>query len=90
MIRNFIRCYRPALSDPSALQKVMAVRERLAQIGVSTGLSRAKRNGMTAGTGAISLFEAIKVLKETATVNTSNGRINSLTLNIKLRLTKEQ
>jgi hypothetical protein len=90
MIRNFIRCYRPALADASALQKILAVREQLAQLGIRTGLSRAKRNGLTAGTEAISVDDAIKVLKDSATVNASNSRINSLSLNIKVRLTKEQ
>lgn len=90
MIRNFIRCYRPALADSSALQKVMAVREKLAQLGIRTGLSRGKRNGLTAGTEAISVDEAIKVLKESASFNPTTNRINSLSLNIKVRLIKEQ
>lgn len=90
MIRNFIRCYRPALADPSALEKVMAVREKLAQLGIRTGLSRAKRNGLASGTSAVSVEQAIKVLRETATFNPTNGHVNSLAMNIKVKLTKEQ
>lgn len=89
-LRNFIRSYRPALADPSALQKVLAVREKLAQLGIRTGLSRAKRNDLAAGTEAITVEEAIKMLKESSSVNTVTNRVNSLALNIKVRLTKEQ
>lgn len=90
MIRNFIRCYRPALQDPSALLKVSAIREQLAQMGVKTGLSRAKRNQMSAGTDAVSVTQAIKILKESALVNPLSGNVNSLAMNVKVRLTKEQ
>lgn len=90
MIRNFIRCYRPALQDQSALLKVAAIREQLAQMGVKTGLSRAKRNQMSVGTDAVSIEAAIKILKESALVNPLSGNVNSLAMNVKVRLTKEQ
>ena len=86
-----IRNYRPAVS-PVNQEKILAIRSELAALGVATGRSRAKRNGMSAGTSGIGLKEAIEKLREADNkVEKTNGYGNSsLLLNLKVKLLKEQ
>lgn len=86
-----IRNYRPAVS-PVNQEKILAIRSELAALGVATGRSRAKRNGMSAGTSGIGLREAIEKLREADNkVEKTNGFGNSsLLLNVQVKLLKEQ
>jgi hypothetical protein len=86
-----IRNYRPAVS-PANQEKILAIRSELAALGVATGRSRAKRNGMSAGTSGIGLKEAIERLREAdSKLEKPNGYENSsLMLNVQVKLLKEQ
>lgn len=89
-----LRNYRPAVS-PLQLKKILAIRSELAALGVATGRSRAKRNGMREGTSAVGMTEAIERLREAEKISraekgNSEGFVASLMLNIKVKLLKEQ
>lgn len=87
-----IRSYRPAIS-PANQEKILAIRSELAVLGVATGRSRAKRNGMSAGTNGIGLEEAIEKLREAdGKMEKPSGFVgnSSLILNAKVKLLKEQ
>ena len=86
-----IRNYRPAVS-PSHQEKILAIRSELAALGVATGQSRAKRNGMSSGTSGVSLAEAIEKLREAdgKMEKPSGIKSSSLILNAKVKLLKEQ
>ena len=95
-----IRQYRPAV--PSCHQeKILAIRAELSSLGVATGRSHAKRNRQLSGTEGIEMGEAIRKLRaadleincgekvdETGNVKTFGH--NSLILNVKIKLLKEQ
>lgn len=87
-----IRSYRPSVS-PVHQEKILAIRSELSALGVATGRSRAKRNGMSAGTSGIGLEEAIEKLREAdGKMEKPNGFVgnSSLILNAKVKLLKEQ
>lgn len=57
-----VRHYRPSVSTIHQ-EKILAIRSELSDLGVSTGRSRAKRNGLHSGTEGIGLAEAIRKLR---------------------------
>ena len=86
------RYYRPSVA-PAAQEKILAIRSELASMGVATGASRAKRNGMSSGTAGIGLVEAIERLREAESKMERGANFNgrsSLLLNVKVKLLKEQ
>lgn len=97
----FVRNYRPAV-DASHQLKISAIRDELQAIGIATGRSRAKRNKMSAGTGAVSIEEAIEQLKKSlaasslslsASANNSTEILpvnHSVIINAQVKLLKEQ
>lgn len=103
LVKQQVRHYRPAVS-PQHQEKILAIRSELSAIGVATGRSRAKRNGLSAGTSGIGILEAITRLRAADSKNitelnsneskTTPGGIvfgsNSLFLNVKVKLLKEQ
>lgn len=99
LIKLSVRSYRPAVNSVHQ-EKILSIRADLAALGIATGRSRAKRNGMKAGTGGVGLIEAIERLREAdgkvieacnaKEGNTSTFGHNSLLLNIQVKLLKEQ
>ena len=97
-----IRSYRPSVSAAHQ-EKILAIRSELAAIGIATGRSRSDRNGFT-GIEGIDVKEAIGKLREfdSKTIEERNKATetsgvkgivfgpNSLILNVKVKLLKEQ
>lgn len=97
------RYYRPSVS-PIHQEKILAIRSELSALGIATGRSRSKRNRMSTGVEGISAEEAIDKLRaaDLKFITMKNSEIhegpgekkifdhNSLLLNIKVKLTKEQ
>jgi hypothetical protein len=76
-----LRNYRPAVS-PHHQEKILAIRSELSALGVATGRSRAKRNGLSAGTSGVGIVEAIQRLrsadlKNVEELNASNAKDSS-------------
>ena len=61
--KSFLRSYRPSVS-PSHQEKILSIRSELAALGIATGRSRARRNGMSSGTAGVEMKEAIEKLRE--------------------------
>lgn len=99
-----IRHYRPAVSSCHQ-EKILSIRAELSALGVATGRSRAKRNRQLSGTAGIEMGEAIRKLRaadleincgeKVVKVEGEEGKVktfghNSLILNVKIKLLKEQ
>ena len=99
------RSYRPAVS-PAHQEKILAIRSELAAIGIATGRSRADRNGFSGIEGIEMKEAIGKLREfDTKTIEAKNSKSeveggndkkkivfghNSLIINVKVRLLKEQ